>query len=168
MKYITLLLSIALSVSAFAGDGGGPALPWPWPWAKECPIHFDQLNDTYSVKNSSLVRYIRILTYWDKYRGKRYLSIELYNADLDLLSQGETYLYGGERSVYVPMNSYDVLGVKGLYLRIYFKSAKRSCETKDLVPILTIAEPGAGPEESNQMVLEPMSQPYPSYIFEKL
>lgn len=159
MKLISLWAVLLLGGQAYAAGNGGASVPWPWPWAEECPIDFESLNGTYVVRQSEDVDFIQISSYWDKTRYSRYLSIQLYNQDFEVLSRGETYIWGHERSIYIPMTSADTLKhMRGLRLQIYHRSQKRSCDAKELIPILTVSEPGEpSSKDADQMVLEPMA-----------
>jgi len=137
---------------------GGSSVPWPWPWAEDCRIDYESLNATFVVKNSEVVHFIQISTSRNPQYLYRYLRIRLYNANFDLLSEGETYVDENSRSVFVKMTSISSLNVPGLKLRIYYKSESTSCEISNLIPILTVME-GSETQKANtdQMILEPMS-----------
>lgn len=158
LKMISLVVMLLLSSQVFAA-GGGSSVPWPWPWAEECPIDFESLNGTYVVRQSEEVDFIRISSQWKEESYSRQVKILLYNQDFDLLSSGETYIWGSERSIYIPMSSVDSLkNLRGLKLQIYHRSERKTCDSKDLIPILTISEPGVpDSKDAGQMVLEPMA-----------
>lgn len=158
MKALFTLIAVAL-MSPIANANGGASVPWPWPWAEECTIDFESLQGTYTVKNSEMVDFIEIkISPLSTVANTRHLKISLYDYDFELLAEGGTFVNSNTRSIYVPMRSLVQMGVPGLKLKIYHRSQKLSCEQKELIPILTVAEQATpGAKESGQMILEPMS-----------
>jgi hypothetical protein len=134
---------IASLMVASAVHAEGLPLPWPFPWARECAISWDSMQGRYALSEDysqgEIDLHIRVVVN----RGARMAILARYDRGGSLLSSGSSYIYPGQRSLYVHLkpakrNEPHVWA----RIRMHFWSWSRDCRAEALVPILTL-EKGA-------------------------
>lgn len=136
---LALASSFAQATHFSYGPLSGAPLPWPFPWAEECPVDWMKYKGRFYMAEEFQGQQSTLEISIHGSGELRYIRMTLRGEYSQLLARGVAKLHYGQRSLemeLVPVNP----EIPSMYasLKLYFSGDNHACNSKNLIPILTV------------------------------